>query len=64
VTDGDPARTLCHSSAVWLTRLLRADRFRSLKSGEVTTMVDLDGSTLARPVRLNVFAFRAVYAGD
>jgi hypothetical protein len=45
-------------------RPLRADGFRSLTSGEAMTMVDLDGSTLARPVGLNVFAFKAVYAGD
>ena len=38
--------------------------FRSLTSGDAITMVDLDGSTLARPVRLNDFAFKTVYAGD
>jgi hypothetical protein len=38
--------------------------FRSLTSGDATTMVDFDGSTLARPVRLNDFAFKAVYGGD
>lgn len=37
---------------------------RSLTSGQAITMVDTDGSTLARPVRLNDFAFKAVYDAD
>jgi hypothetical protein len=35
---------------------------RSLTSGEAITMVDQNGSTLARPVRLTDFAFKAVCA--
>jgi hypothetical protein len=38
--------------------------FRSLTSGDAITMVDHDGSTLARPVRLTDFAFKTVYAAD
>lgn len=33
---------------------------RSLTGGEAVTMVDLDGSTLAKPVRLNDYAFKIV----
>jgi hypothetical protein len=35
---------------------------QSLTSGEAITMVDENGSTLARPVRLNDYAFKTVYA--
>lgn len=35
---------------------------RSLTSGDAITMVDQNGATLARPVRLNDFAFKTVYA--
>ena len=35
---------------------------RSLTSGEAITMVDQNGRTLARPVRLNDFAFKTVFA--
>ena len=35
---------------------------RSLTSGDATTMVDQNGSTLARPVRLTDYAFKTVYA--
>jgi Peptidase A4 family len=35
---------------------------RSLTSGDAITMVDQDGSTLARPVRLTDYAFKTVYA--
>lgn len=35
---------------------------QSLTSGEAITMVDQNGRTLARPVRLNDFAFKAVFA--
>ena len=35
---------------------------RSLTSGDATTMVDQNGSTLARPVRLTDRAFKTVYA--
>jgi hypothetical protein len=35
---------------------------RSLTSSEAITMVDEHGSTLARPVRLNDYAFKTVYA--
>lgn len=34
---------------------------RSLTSGEAITMVDQNGKTLARPVRLNDFAFKTVF---
>ena len=34
---------------------------RSLTDGQAVTMVDLDGATLARPVRLNDFAFKTVH---
>jgi hypothetical protein len=34
---------------------------RSLTSGDAITMVDQNGKTLARPVRLNDFAFKAVF---
>jgi hypothetical protein len=34
---------------------------RSLTSGEAITMVDQNGRTLARPVRLNDFAFKTVF---
>jgi hypothetical protein len=34
---------------------------RTLTSGDAITMVDLQGSTLARPVRLNDFAFKTVF---
>ncbi|MFD0363451.1 G1 family glutamic endopeptidase [Nocardia sp. GCM10030253] len=37
---------------------------RSLTSGTPITMVDSDGSTLARPVRLTENAFKTVYEGD
>jgi hypothetical protein len=37
---------------------------RSLTSGEAITMVESNGSTLARPVRLNDSAFKAVYAAS
>src|SRR4051794_33818717 len=37
-------------------------RPRSLTSGEAITMVDQNGSTLARPVRLTDFAFKTVFA--
>jgi hypothetical protein len=37
---------------------------RLLTDGVPTTMVDLNGSTLAIPQRLNDFAFKAVYRGD
>jgi hypothetical protein len=33
----------------------------SLTSGEAITMVDQNGRTLARPVRLNDFGFKAVF---
>lgn len=36
--------------------------FRSLTSGQAVTMVDRNGATIARPVRLNDFAFKAVHA--
>jgi hypothetical protein len=35
---------------------------RSLTSGDAITMVDQNGSTLARPVRLTDYAFKAVFA--
>ena len=35
---------------------------RSLTSGDAITMVDQNGRTLARPVRLNDFAFKTVFA--
>src|SRR5215210_4273274 len=35
---------------------------RSLTSGEAITMVDQHGKTLARPVRLNDYAFKTVFA--
>lgn len=35
---------------------------RSLTSGDAITMVDQHGATLARPVRINDFAFKAVHA--
>jgi hypothetical protein len=37
---------------------------RSLTSGDAITMVESNGSTLARPVRLNDFAFKAVCAAS
>ena len=37
---------------------------RSLTSGEAITMVDQNGRTLARPVRLNDFAFKTVFAAS
>lgn len=37
--------------------------FRSLTGGQAVTMVDRNGATLARPVRLNDFAFKVVHAG-
>ncbi|GAB3412204.1 hypothetical protein [Flindersiella endophytica] len=36
----------------------------SLTSGQAVTMVGTNGATLARPVRLNDFAFKAVYDAD
>ena len=37
---------------------------RYLPNGSPTTMTDSAGSTLARPLRLNDFAFKVVYEGD
>ena len=34
---------------------------RSLTSGEAITMVDQNGKTLARPIRLNDFAFKVMF---
>lgn len=36
---------------------------RSLTGGQAVTMVDRNGVVLARPVRLNDFAFKTVHAG-
>lgn len=37
--------------------------FRSLTNGQAVTMVDRNGATLARPIRLNDFTFKTVHAG-
>ena len=37
--------------------------FRSLTNGEAVTMMDRNGATLARPIRLNDFTFKTVHAG-
>ena len=37
---------------------------RDLTSGIATTMTDLNGATLARPVRLNDTAFKVIDTGD
>jgi len=37
---------------------------RDLTTGIATTMADLNGTTLARPVRLNDTAFKVIDTGD
>lgn len=37
---------------------------RDLTNGSATTMTDLNGATLARPVRLNDSAFKVIDTGD
>lgn len=37
--------------------------FASLTNGQAVTMVDRNSATLARPFRLNDFAFKTVHAG-
>lgn len=37
--------------------------FTSLTNGQAFAMVDRNGATLARPVRLNDFAFKTVHSG-
>jgi len=66
VTRGDlnqPAHPLAHFGAVYFDEIsaYTTNGSQSLTSGEAITMVDHDGSTLARPVRLNDSAFKAVF---
>jgi hypothetical protein len=58
-----PVHPLAHFGVVYFDEIsaYTTSGSRSLTSGEAVTMVDHDGSTLARPVRLNDFAFKTVF---
>ncbi|TVL91308.1 G1 family glutamic endopeptidase [Streptomyces sp. SAJ15] len=67
VTRGDfsqPVDPLAHFGVVYFDEIITftTDGSRSLTSGDAITMVDEHGSTLARPVRLNEYAFKVVCA--
>jgi hypothetical protein len=67
VTRGDlnqPVHPLAHFGAVYFDEIsaFSTNGSRSLTSGEAITMVEANGSTLAKPVRLNDFAFKTVFA--
>ncbi|MGY5127555.1 G1 family glutamic endopeptidase [Streptomyces nigrescens] len=67
VTRGDgnqPVDPLAHFGVVYFDEVIAFTTrdSRSLTSGDAMTMVDEHGSTLAKPVRLNDHAFKAVYA--
>lgn len=61
-TGGNPTQNpLAHFGVVYFDEIsayTKAGGRRSLTEGQAVTMVDLDGTTLARPVRLNDSAFR------
>jgi hypothetical protein len=66
VTRGDlnqPVHPLAGFGVVYVDEIsaFTTEGSRSLTSGDSITMVDHDGSTLARPVRLNDFAFTTVF---
>jgi hypothetical protein len=67
VTRGDlsqPVHPLANFGVVYFDEIsaYSTSGSRSLTSGDAITMVDANGSTLAKPVRLNDFAFKAVHA--
>jgi Peptidase A4 family len=69
VTRGDlnqPVHPLARFGVVYFDEIsaYTTSGSRSLTSGDAITMVESNGSTLARPVRLNDFAFKAVYAAS
>ena len=66
VTRGDlnqPVHPLAHFGVVYFDEIsaYTTSGSRSLTSGDAITMVDHDGSTLARPFMLNDFAFKTVF---
>ena len=67
VTRGDlnlPVHPLARFGVVYFDEIsaYTTSGSRSLTSGEAITMVEQNGKTLATPVRLNDFAFKAVFA--
>ena len=60
---GQPVHPLAHFGVVYFDEIsaFTTSGSRSLTSGQAITMVDHDGSTLARPGRLNESAFKTVF---
>jgi hypothetical protein len=58
-----PAHPLARFGVVYFDEIsaYTTNGFQSLTSGEAITMVDEQGKTLARPFKLNDFAFKAVF---
>ena len=63
---GGPPGPLARFGVVYFDELLAftTNGTRFLTDGVPTTMVDSNGSTLARPLRLNNNTFKAIYEGD
>ena len=64
---GGPPGPLARFGVVYFDEIVAwtiGDGTRSLTDGDATAMVDSNGSTLARPQRINEFTFKALYDGD
>jgi hypothetical protein len=63
---GGPPGPLARFGVVYFDEILgwTTNGTRLLTDGVPTTMVDSNGSTLAKPQRLNDFAFKAIYEDD
>lgn len=64
-TSDNPFNPLAQFGVVYFDEIsaYTTSGFRSLTQGQAVTMVDGNGATLARPVRLTDFTFKVVHAG-